>query len=62
MDFGHALQEVVDEKKITKLEWDNKEFYGILKDGNLMLHKPDGKLYHWIVSDGDILGTDWIVI
>jgi hypothetical protein len=27
-----------------------------------MLHKPDGKMYQWIINEGDMIGTDWIVI
>jgi len=62
MDFYSAIREVFEGKKIHKLEWGNKEFYGLL-DGNILkLHKPDGKLYQWNVSYGDIAGTDYIVL
>ena len=61
MDFPAAIECMADGYKITKIEWANKEIYGLLKDGKLMLHLPDG--YHdWIISDGDLEGTDWIVI
>ena len=60
--FCDALEEVVNGKKIHKLEWQDKEFYGYIKDGLLMLHKPDGKDYQWVLNDGDITGTDWIII
>ena len=62
LDFPTAIQAVTEGKKTTKLEWGNPEFYGVLKDGLLMLHKPDGNFYQWIVSDGDLLGQDWIIL
>ena len=62
MNFFEALKEVLDGKKIHKIEWGSKEYFGFLKDNILTLHKPDGKNYQWIISDGDMTGVDWIVI
>lgn len=62
MDFYEAMKEVGEGNKIFRQEWDSKEYYGLIKDGVLMLHKPDGKFYHWIISDGDMSGKDWVVI
>lgn len=61
-NFPTAIQHIMIGKKITKLEWNDKEIYGILHSGILKLHKTDGKLYDWIISDGDLTGNDWIVI
>lgn len=62
MNFTQAVNAIVDGRKVHKLEWQDREYYGILNDATLMLHKPDNKLYAWIVSEGDIVGTDYIVI
>ena len=62
MDFPDALREVIAGKKITKLEWCNKAVYGELKDERLVLWKEDGKMYHWLLSEGDAKGEDWVVI
>jgi hypothetical protein len=62
MSFSQAVAHLIEGKKIYKEEWKNKEFYGILADGRLKLHKPDGKLYDWVISDGDLSGKDWIVL
>ena len=62
MNFPGAIECVIDGKKIHKLEWKDPEYYGLLKDSFLMLHKPDGKFYAWSVSEGDLLGEDYIVI
>ena len=61
MDFVAAIECIIDGYKITKLEWANKETYGLLKDGKLMLHLPDG-FHDWIISDGDLNGEDYIVV
>lgn len=62
IDFFQALAQVVLGKKMHKLEWEDKEFYGYLKDEVLLLHKPDGKDYQWILSESDMTGTDYIIL
>jgi hypothetical protein len=62
LDFPDAIREVIAGKKIHKREWKDKNYYGVKEKEFLMLHKPDGKLYQWIISEGDLLGEDWEVI
>ena len=62
MAFFKALEEVVNGHKITKLEWDDPLYYGVLRDGQLCLHKPDGKFYQWIISEGDLIGEDFVIL
>jgi hypothetical protein len=62
MDFYDALREIMEGKIVTKLEWKNKGYYGVLDGSFLKLHKPDGKLYSWILNDGDINGTDYVLV
>lgn len=59
--FGEAMELVKDGKKITKLEWGTNEEYGFLKDGYLMIFRSN-KFFIWQVSDGDLLGTDWVIV
>ncbi len=61
MDFPAAIECIIDGYKVTKLEWANKESYGLLKDGKLMIHLPDG-FHDWIINDGDLNGMDWILV
>lgn len=60
--FPEAIKAVIDGKKITKQEWDDPEYYGLLNGEFLMLHKPYGTFHQWIVSYGDLTGDDWYVI
>jgi hypothetical protein len=61
-DFYEALRQVIAGRRVTKLEWDNRDFYLVLDNEILKLHKPDGKLYNLIVSLGDMSGLDWVVL
>jgi len=62
MDFPEAIRAVIEGKKITKLEWNDEEIYGVLNDNILMLHKKDRIMYKWMLSDGDLFGEDWVVV
>jgi len=65
LDFSTVIRKIIDGKRVTKIEWGSEDAYGLLKDGLLMLHKagePADKLYKWIISEGDLIGIDWIVL
>ena len=60
MSFPDAIQMVMEGHSISRREWDDSQCFGKIEGGFLMLHKPDGKFYQWIISDGDMLAKDWI--
>ena len=63
MDFPIAMREVINKKKITRVEWNSLEDYCFFNDEYLMIkRKGDEKLHQWAINDGDLLGIDWIVI
>ena len=62
MTFSEAIDAIIIGQSVTKLEWDNPDIYGLLKDGFLMLRKDDGMFYQWIISEGDLMGADWVVV
>jgi len=41
--------------------WEDREYYAVLEQNILKLHKPDGTLYNWIISEGDLVGEDYII-
>lgn len=61
LSFYEALKCLVDGSKITRTEWENPEIYGFLNNGIVSLRK-EGSDHQWIISDGDILANDWILI
>ena len=60
-NFFGALMDMVAGKKITKVEWDNVEEYGFMKDEILHIHR-NGKDHGWLVSRADIEGEDFFAI
>ena len=62
LTFSQAIDAVsYQDATITKLEWGDESAYGRLRDGFLMLRR-DGKWFRWTLNDGDLSGTDWIVL
>lgn len=62
MDFFSALRAIHDGKRVTRLEWQNSEYYCLMHDFRLCLHKPGNKIHSWIISDGDMAGEDWVIL
>lgn len=62
LNFSQAIEEVLKGRSITKLEWGDKQYFGILKNEKLMLHKPDSKFYDWVLSEADMRGDDFVII
>lgn len=61
LNFYDALREVTKGRYITKVEWKNNAIYGFL-DGVLQIHTETGRDDNWLISDGDLLGEDWMVL
>ncbi len=62
MTFAQAMEIILIDKKVHKLDWKDKGYYGVLENDILMLVKPDGSKTRWSLSRGDIAGTDYIII
>lgn len=61
MDLPDALKAIMKGKRITKLEWANERIYCALENGFVVIHKETG-VHSWIISEGDLLGNDWVVL
>lgn len=61
IDFPDAMRSVVSGSKVTKLEWDNPEIV-VWFDEHLKIKLADGTIHDLIVSDGDMLGEDWVIV
>ncbi len=63
MTFASCLDRLMLGERCRKLEWKDTEVYIILQDEKLMIYKTDTKKLHpLVVSTGDIVGTDWVVV
>lgn len=63
LSFTEALNIICDDygKKMTRVEWDDPDTYGLMQDTKLRLHMND-KYHDWILNDGDILADDWRIL
>ena len=63
MNFGQAMQEVLNGKHVRRLEWaEDKNARLALINEKLHVYKSEDKMFHpLIVGSGDIAGDDWIV-
>lgn len=59
--FPEAIYHIISGKKIRRQEWSDEDEYCLLKDNFLMIHR-NGKFHTWIVSEGDLMGIDWVAI
>lgn len=61
MSFYEALQQCELGKKITRLEWGSNDEYGFMNQDQLSIHTK-GKDHLWIVSKGDMINSDWVIL
>jgi hypothetical protein len=62
LDFPAAIKAVIEGKRITRIDWKDKNVYGHRLDERLMIRTKDGQNHPWIISDGDLLSTDWEIV
>jgi hypothetical protein len=60
LNFYDAIKEIVNGKKVTKLEWANDD-YVFMKAEILHIHR-DGADHRWIISEADIVGEDYVLL
>ena len=61
LNFYDAIREVQNKKRLTRVQWDDKDIYIFLNDQHLSIH-IGGKDSQLIVSLGDMEGLDWYVL
>ena len=62
LSFPDAIREIaILGNKIRRVEWSDPEEYCLLKDSFLMIHR-NGNFHTWIVSEGDMLAIDWVIM
>jgi hypothetical protein len=62
IDFCEMIKQVLDGKKVTKLEWNNPSIYFLLNNSTLSIMQESGKIDTLIVRDADMIGTDYVVL
>ena len=59
--FFVALAAITSGAKATKLEWGDKSIYVLLRNSRLQIHR-DGNFFDLIVTEGDLIGRDWVLL
>lgn len=62
LTFYDALRELANGKRISKLEWGDNQIFGALRNNEVQIHLADGQFKQWTINDGDLFGTDWVVL
>ena len=58
-DFPDAIRALADGKRIARESWHNEDF-GVLRNGEVQIQVA-GEWHVWKITDGDLLGEDWII-
>lgn len=61
MSFCEALDQVLEGKRITRLDWDTNEIFGKLEADALKIF-INGEYHAWELVPGDITAKDWVVL
>ncbi len=61
LTFSEAMEEIINGRKVTRLEWSSNEDYGYISNGYLTIHTK-GKDFTWTVRDVDMKSDDWCVL
>ena len=62
LTFPEAMQAVIKGQKVAREGWENSDYLTLEKPGFLSLHEGNGTVSALLVSDGDMLNDDWIII
>lgn len=60
MGFGRAMKSVVDGKSVRRVSWPNNDNL-FLRAGYVHIKNSEGE-HRVVISDADILATDWVVV
>ena len=60
MTFPDAIKKIIDGKRVTRMEWKNKDYCLLLNEWLSIYTKDD--FHVWKVNDGDLNATDWIEV
>lgn len=63
MSFGEAIDKILNGKRVTRIEWNDKEEYGYLDGEDLSIHHKGDDTHHiWRVRIVDMSAKDYIEI
>lgn len=66
-NFYEALQALAEGKRITRMDWQDANVYGLLGDNSVRImtyneQKDEYELHTWEISYYDLMAEDWMVL
>ena len=61
LTFPEAVKEIINGSKVTRMDWNDSNEYGFIKDEFLCIHTK-GADHTWIISKADLMAEDWIIV
>jgi hypothetical protein len=62
-NFTDCLEAILDGEKARRQEWPDDGTFITMRESKLVIFKPEDNMVHpLVVSEGDILGGDWVII
>ena len=63
MNFATALEQMVDGKRVRRLEWEDEGVYLVFDKEMLAIFKTEDRVLHpLLVSTGDVVAEDWVIV
>lgn len=60
--FAEALTNIMLGNRLTRVEWENDEWYVFMEKGLLKIHRSDNTVHYWIISENDMVGDDYLIV
>lgn len=62
IDFPDGMREILAGRKITRQSWANDDYAYLDHNRGFLMLKRDAGLFQWLVNDGDMQATDWVIV
>lgn len=62
LNFYEALERAALGDRIHKKAWNDENIYCLMHEGRLKIRTQDDQLHDWIITEGDFVGEDWIIL
>jgi len=62
MTFPEAMAQVIEGRKVTRLEWNNGDHCFLGTPYLSIFRTAGGKEHQWLVNDGDMKANDWVLV
>ena len=62
LDFPDMIREVMAGAKAKRVSWANADYVVVKYEKLCVFREIDHEIHTWIVNEGDLSGTDWLIV